>query len=252
MIKILVIDDDVKAINLLKLYIQNYFSQKKELYTLNSFESAESFLYKGDNLDYDLILLDIEMPNLNGIELAKKIRKNNTKVVIAFITGYQKYISESYKIHPFDYLLKPINQRIINDFFDEYFMYHIDKNIKKNLLSFNTTRGTIGIERNNIIFFEYIDTSSEYLNRSTKIVTKQGIYIMKEQIGIVFKSLDNFVFSQPHRSFIVNLENIKSFNNNEIVMINGQIIPISQRKIKILKKQFNEYINAMLKEKLWY
>lgn len=249
MLKILILDDNIDSINLLKLYIQEYYSKRKETYTLKYYCSSEEFMNL-DNYSWDLIFLDIEMPGIDGIELAKSIRLSNTKVILAFVTGHQKYLSESYKIHPFDYILKPFTKCTIFDFFDELYRYYFSKDNEDSFIKFNTSEGTINIEKSNIVYFEYINNSSILPNRSVRLVTKLGVFIIKQQIGVLFDSLDQTVFARPHQSFIINLENINSFKNNDIIMTNGDVIPISQKKIKHIRQHFAKYISCKLEKKL--
>lgn len=249
MFKIVIIDDNIESINLLKLYIQEYYSKRDETYMLKHYCSSEEFMQLG-NYNWDLILLDIEMPGIDGIKLAKSIRLLNTKVILTFITGHQKYMSESYKAHPFDYILKPFDKDTIFDFFDELYRYYFKKENDDNFINFVTNKGNINIEKSNILYFEYINASSTFPNRSIKLVTKLGIFTIKQQIGILFDSLDQTIFARPHQSFIINLENINSFKNNDIIMTNGDVIPISQRKIKHIRQHFAEYISYKLEKRL--
>ena len=86
---------------------------KKEDVTVDVyiFSSAESFLFHyADNKDFDILLLDIEMQTMNGVELAKRIRQENDAVQIIFITGYTDYIAEGYEVSALNYLMKPLSE----------------------------------------------------------------------------------------------------------------------------------------------
>ena len=74
------------------------------------FPSAESFLFDyAEQKNYDFLLLDIEMPSMNGVELAQKIRQENNAVQIIFITGYSDFMAEGYEVSALHYLMKPVS-----------------------------------------------------------------------------------------------------------------------------------------------
>ena len=107
--KIGICDDNQVDTDYVTSLVSAWAEREQISVTCKTFPSAESFLFQyEDEKDYDILLLDIEMGQLNGMELARKIRQENVGVQIVFITGYPDYMSQGYDVTALHYLLKPI------------------------------------------------------------------------------------------------------------------------------------------------
>lgn len=108
---IAIVDDEEKEQLLIKKYIEEWASARKEPVEFQCFANSESFLFHWeDNKCYDLLLLDIEMGKMNGLDLARKIRTENEKLPIIFVTGYDEYMQYGYDVSALHYLIKPVNK----------------------------------------------------------------------------------------------------------------------------------------------
>lgn len=113
MIRIAICDDDVKVLAALKDYLHCYAKEKNMQLNVILFQNGIELL-KHDIKNIDMIFLDVEMPEINGIELARQIRQVNTQVMILFVTNYIQYALQGYEVQAFRYLIKPINQAEFN------------------------------------------------------------------------------------------------------------------------------------------
>lgn len=241
-IKIAILDDDKNQIDLLEVFCKEYFDKKSNVYKIETFNNEEEFLLS--NLDMiDILLLDIEMPNYNGIQIAHKVRTINKKCFICFITNYLDYLYESYDVHAFDYLMKPIEKERLFTLLDEVVQYrNVQQIVNKQKLTFNTTSGEIIIDQSEIMYFEYQDKFKNIFNRVTLMYTSTKTYILREKISDVYNKLSNDFFIIPHQSFIVNMDNIKLFKQNEIIMINDVLIPLSRKRAANARKKFSQHV----------
>lgn len=109
--RIAICDDEQLDIKYIKELLHIWQEETNISLQLETFTSAENFLfhYAEDKL-YDIILLDIELGGMDGVTMAKKIRKENKTVQIIFISGYSDYIAEGYEVEALHYLLKPVNK----------------------------------------------------------------------------------------------------------------------------------------------
>lgn len=109
-LKIAVCDDDASQRNYLTETVLIWAKKKRHLTKLISYANAKAFLFDyGQEKDFDILLLDVEMPEISGIELAKKVRKENRAVQIIFITGYYEYFSDGFDVSALHYLIKPVD-----------------------------------------------------------------------------------------------------------------------------------------------
>ena len=100
-------------------FVKQWASKSGHAVSLSAFPSAENFLFLyEEKSDYDILLLDIEMGAMDGVALAKRLRKTNDTVQIVFITGYSDYISEGYEVAALHYLMKPVKKEKLFDVLD--------------------------------------------------------------------------------------------------------------------------------------
>lgn len=193
-INIAIIDDEKIQAELLKKYVQNWAYEKEVTVLIETFFSAESFdfSYTMDK-KYDILLLDIQMPGQNGIELAKQIRKEDQLVNIIFITAVTDYISEGYDVSAINYLIKPIKEKKLFECLDKALM-RIPKEEKTILID---AQGEIlRINQKDIIYIEAFAHSID-------INTVKGRYTARKNISNIEKELEEDAFVRCHRSYIV-------------------------------------------------
>ena len=179
------------------------------------FVSAEDFLFRYDEKsDYDIILLDVEMGETDGVEMAKRVRKNDDAVQIIFITGYNDYISEGYEVAALHYLIKPVREEKLFAVLDR-----AAEKLRKNekFLSFEIGDEMIRIP---IYRIRYADVMGNYVT----IHAKEDVTV-KMTLGELEKQLDERFF-RVGRSSIVNLTKISRISKNEIKLEDGSRIPI--------------------------
>ena len=107
-IRIAIIDDELPCLNKETAFLEDFGAKKGFLFQIDSFQSGTAFLNSNNGL-YDLILLDVQMPYMNGIEVAKALRAKDSKVAIIFVTNFVQFAPEGYQVQALDYILKPLS-----------------------------------------------------------------------------------------------------------------------------------------------
>lgn len=182
---------------------------------IDDFSSAESFLFRyAEESDYDILLLDIEMGAMDGVSMAKKLRKTNETVQIIFITGYSDYISEGYEVAALHYLLKPVKEEKLRSVLDRA-AEKLSKNEK--ILHFDLGGEMVRVP---IYRIRYADVSGNYVT-----VHAQADVKVKMTLGDLEKQLDER-FYRVGRSCIVNLTCISRVTKAEIKLNDGTAIPL--------------------------
>ena len=192
---------------------------------LNIFLSGEAFLfhYPG-NKDVDILLLDIEMPHMDGVTMAKQLRRENEAIQIIFITGYSDYISEGYEVAALHYLLKPVNP----DKLFEVLTRAADK-LRKN-------ERTVLIEQSGetvrIPLYEisYIDVHQNYIT-----VHAKRDYTIKKTLADFEKLLDDRFF-RVGRSAVVNLSYVVRVTKTDAYLSDGSSVPIPKTAYEPLNR----------------
>lgn len=182
---------------------------------IDGFPSAESFLfrYAGES-DYDILLLDIEMGAMDGVTMAKELRKSNDTVQIIFITGYSDYISEGYEVAALHYLMKPVNEEKLCLVLDR-----AAEKLAKNerVLNFEVSGEMVRVP---IYQIRYADVIGNYVT-----VHALTDVTVKMTLGELEKQLDER-FYRVGRSALVNLTQISRVTRAEIRLNDGTAIPL--------------------------
>lgn len=224
---IAIIDDEHVQREYLLTIIKSW--KNSEELNIKTFHNAESFLFDyEDNKDYDILLLDIEMDKINGIELAQKVRKDNERVQIIFITGFADYMSMGFDVSALHYLMKPVSKEKLHQV--------LDKAVK--LLSKKESNIIIKVDGQNIIIkltdIVYVESFGHYISIYTidkkEYTVKIGINKFAEELN------NNFII--PHRSYIVNLKYVKSISKNSVVLDDNKDIPMAKNSFDDVNKAF--------------
>lgn len=179
------------------------------------FSSAERFLFHyPEESDYDMLLLDIEMGAMDGVTLAKKLRRVNDTVQIIFITGYSEYIAEGYEVAALHYLMKPVRE--------EKLFSVLDRAVEKLSKNERVLTFAVGGELTRVPIYQirYADVSGNYVTVHASLDIT-----VKMTLGELEKKLDER-FYRVGRSAIVNLTRISRVTKSEIRLTDGGAIPL--------------------------
>ncbi len=229
MIKIAICDDDIATLQQTKKYIEEY---EKAKFHIDEFHSGKELLESVDH--YDIILLDIDMPEMNGLEAAKLLRQKDKNVKLLYITNYSDYSVFAFAVHAFAYLLKPLDRRELYLQLEEALDYMTPSIAPP--LEFNGEEGLLRIPSADILYLEYID-------RKVYLHTTGGVHSMRYRITDLAKILEPYDFFMPHKSFIVNLYAVKNIRGYDIVLTDQSSIPLSQKKSLEFRKALNYYLS---------
>ena len=226
-IQCIIVDDEPVA----REIIESFVAKIQNIHLIKSCKNVmEAFEVLHAN-QVDLIFLDINMPEISGLSLAKSIQKN-TRII--FTTAYREYAVEGFDLQAVDYLLKPISFDRFLRAIQKYFDLHV---LKPNVVSEETKEPNdaffVRSERKMVkVRFEeilYVESLSDYI----KIHTLENTIITRETISNVEAKLPSKDFVRVHRSYIVALKAIDSYTN-EFVEIQKKAIPISRSYKEII------------------
>ena len=179
------------------------------------FASAEEFLFHyAEEKDYDILLLDIEMGAMDGVTMARTLRRDNETVQIVFVTGYSDYISEGYDVAALHYLMKPVREDKLFSVLDRA-AEKLSRNEK--VLNFEAGGEMVRVP---VYQIKYADVSGNYVT-----IHAAGEITVKMTLGDLEGQLDSR-FYRAGRSVIVNLTRISRVTRTEIRLSDGTSIPL--------------------------
>ncbi len=201
-------------------------------YKVYEFESGESFLSIFEKGKFDIIILDVEMPGINGLETAEKIRESDKTVILSFLTNYSEFAIQGYEVNAFRYILKTqpdyLYMQQLQSIFDEYRQTHKAYAYSNQNMSFR-------YKLIDILYFEIF-------NRQILLHTTERNVEYYGNLSDIYEELKEFNFIKPGKSYVVNLEHIKNIDKNFLIMSNGDKILIG-RTYK--KDVVTRYLNFM-------
>lgn len=227
-LKIAICDDEPKQIDSLTTLISYWRSINNYTCAIDTFPSAESFLFVySEEQNWDILLLDIEMGSMNGVELAKKIRENNYSIQIIFITGYSDYISEGYEVSALHYLMKPVDR--------EKLFRTLDRAYENSLrymqyLTLKLPDSTVRVPFSEI---RYLEVRQNYVtvHADREYTVKHPLREFENQLA------PDDSFFRVGRSYIVNLRCIRQVIKKEILLLDGTIIPLPRGMYEPLNRE---------------
>lgn len=199
------------------------------------FSSSEDLLEQWDNLSADLLLLDIQFSNeLNGMELARLIRKTNQQIPIVFITSLDTYVYEGYAVSALRYLRKPVRYEDIAECMDIAYKQHALSHNRFFPVSDNGQRLLISYQ--NILYFEA---------RSPYTILHQIGDEAEVRVRMRFSQLparlSSALFVQCHRSYLVNISHVRGIKRTEVLMSNQIILPVSRPYLSAINQTFDRF-----------
>ena len=216
--RIAVIDDQPADRDYIAALVTRWAKDRDTAVTAVPFPSAEAFLFDySEDKNFDILLLDIEMGAINGVELAKTVRAENDAVQMVFITGFPDFIAEGYEVSALHYLMKPVERDKLFSVLDRA-AANLEKAERRLRVTFE--RRTDYVPFSKIL---YLEAQKQYV----RIVTEGEEYRMKASLAETATQLDEFFFS-CQRSFIVNLRHVARILPDRVVLKNGAEVPISR------------------------
>lgn len=181
---------------------------------MTEFCSAEQFLFSCPQPDFDLLLLDIEMGEMDGVSLAKQVRRTNELMQIVFITGYSDYITEGYEVAALHYLMKPVKEEKLFVVLDRA-VERLHKNTK--VLTLETSEEMVRVPLYQVSALE--------VQRNYVTVHARQDYTVKKSLSELMEQLDERFF-RVGRSAVVNLNDISRVTRSDIYLTDGRSIPL--------------------------
>ena len=222
-------DDEPKDIEYVSGIAVQWAAERGTEMECKAFSSAEQFLFcYAEDKNFDLLLLDVEMPGTDGVTLAKTVRQENEAVQIVFITGYSDYIAEGYDVAALHYLMKPVNAEKLFSVLDRAWEKHRRNERCLNLeLSGEMVRLPLYEVR-------YLDVHQNYVT----VHAKQE-YTVKRTLAEFEAELDEQFF-RVGRGMILNLKQIRRVTKKEVFLADGTALPLPRGSYEPLNRAIIE------------
>lgn len=230
-VRIAICDDEEKYRITLKTILDKLLANID--YNIDTFDDGNNLYEAFSGTTYDLVFLDIEMPAVDGITLAKKIRSRSENVFIVFLTSHIEYALEGYEVNALRYLTKPVDIEKLK----EVIRYVQEKQGSSRQIIIKEDGEEILIDINGVIYMES-------MNQNVRIVTAKGEHVIRYNIGDFEDQLKNDGFFRIHRGYLISLSKVKKFSKNDVIMEGDEALPVSRSNLKPLKEALYSYVEG--------
>lgn len=225
MYRIAVVDDDREFSAKLREYLEQYAKENDETFEIEVFYDGAEIL-KDYTPRYELILLDIEMPAVNGMEAAQKIREMDESVVLMFITNMAQYAIHGYSVGALDFVMKPIS----------YYPFSMKikralKRVQKKEIPTILLTTSDGVKRLKVSQIYYVEIQGHMLH----YYTEEGEFVMRGTLSSVEKMLPSSLFVKCNHWYLVNLMHVTEVRKNTTVVGNFELEVSRRNRAGFLK-----------------
>ena len=231
--KIAVVDDSPRDLQLIKGYVERYFKEQGGEYQVRTFENGLDFLDE-EKLSFDIVFLDVEMPHLNGIETARNFRKRDKMAVLVFITNMAQYAIHGYEVDAIEYMVKPVEYYNFSDKMEKALRF-VKRDQEKTLL----LHGQEVTARIPVSGIYYMEKERNYI----LFHTKEGDFRERGSMGEMEEKLAGSGFSRCITGCLVNLRYISKMSK-DAVWVGDRCLPISRSQRKQFAKDFADFLGG--------
>ncbi len=239
-VKIAICDDEIDALETAYHMLVQFAKLHPDTdISIRRFQSAYDLLEcVAANLRFDVYILDIMMPLMNGIEVGQQIRQKDEEATIIYLTASEEFALSAYRVHAMQYLIKPLDQGLLHAALLRV-MERLDKD-ETTRMPIRTKDGIASVRIHQIVSVEYRDHTLRFMLADGRTIdtlsSREPFETTSRQL------LKDGRFVKPHVAFVVNLFYVDSITERDFVLENGGIIPISQRNYRDMKRLYIDYL----------
>ncbi len=231
---IAVCDDNLDELFRISSLLEDYCRELDSSVTYEAFHSATELLETMRTRRFDLLLLDILMPGVTGMEAAKEIRCSNSEIPIIFLTSSRDFAVESYRVDAKDYIMKPARKEEIFPSISKQLTIYKQEDA---YLTLKTGNGIIKLPFSQIVYVEVINRSVQFILTNSEMHESYG-YLTDYESDL----LSVPYFYKPHRSYIVNLHQVTGLNKLGFTTVVGKAVPVARDAYPKAKAAYLKYL----------
>lgn len=241
MLYLTICDDENTQLSLLKSYVAEWAGERRHETDITLCRNADEYLFhREEKQEMDILLLDIDMPGMDELSLARRLRRQGEIVQIIFVTGLSDYALEGYEVEAVSYILKPVKKERLFACLDRAWER---RGREEPALLLETPGGMARARLKDVCYLESAahDTQVHSILWAEPLRCRTGIRQMEERLEGA-----GLPFFRIHRSYLVNLAYVSRIARKEVVMDNGEALPVAKNRWEALNRAYMEYYGGKL------
>jgi DNA-binding LytR/AlgR family response regulator len=231
MIRAAIVEDDAEEMQIIKSYLERCSKEQGLNCVIDLYTDGDEIV-DGVRAGYDLIIMDIELPLLNGMDAAEQIRTVDKDATIIFTTHNPNYAIRGYKVQALDYLLKPVSYKAFEEVMGRALKERVESSRK--YIRVKIRNATVKLD---VSMIRYVDVLDHYICYHTT----EGDVKTKASMREAVQALEGESFFQCNKAFLVNLAYVDGISGNDLI-VSGERIPVSRARKKAFMEAMNQYL----------
>ena len=234
MIRTAICDDEQKWIDIARDIADNFFRERSIKNTIETFDNAKLLLTAAEqNKPFDILILDIDIPEINGFEAAEKLKALYPDMILMFYTAYEQFVFDSFRFQPFRYIRKEYAARELGSALLD--ALRVIKVRSDRFIELKSADRSYSVNISEILYFE---TNK----RKCDVYLQDGNMIkIRKTIKALFSEIGSEDFIMIHSGAAVNIKYVSCFSNYDVTLGNGTRIPVSRPRSKEVKAAVSDY-----------
>ena len=235
MYRIAIVDDQAEERANLNTFLQRFAEERKLALEVSAFENGESFLSSYEN-NFEIVLLDIEMQGIDGMETARRLRERDEKVCLLFVTYLANFAVQGYSVHALDFLVKPVSY--------ENFRLKMDRAVtaaersRKKEIIVSTAEGDRRVRIDELYYVEV-------MNHTLIYHTRDGALSVRGSIRDCELRLAPYDFARCNKSYLVNMHYVTEIRRSEI-RVGGTLVPIGSTRRQAFLEELTRFMGEIV------
>lgn len=234
-LKIAICDDDAVAIGIISGALGGMLEKKAISAEICTFRAAKELEYAMRSTAFDLILLDIDLPDANGIDLGTKLRESGNKTHIIFVSGHENSVFEAFKCEPIGFVRKSRFLQDLTVYLDIFLKKREESGENAKTLSVKCKKQTLILSVENIVYIE-----GALKNQRIVVAGSAEEYLLTSSMKKLEEELSPYGFIRFHSGYLVNYRYIKLIKNHEVLLKTGKLLPVSRGQMHSSRERFFE------------
>jgi DNA-binding LytR/AlgR family response regulator len=236
-LRVAVCDDERRAISIIAGAVEKAFLEQGVTARVETFGSAKELLERMDGQNFELLFLDIRMPQMDGMELGKMLKGRVDAPEIIFVSSNTERVFETFAIHPFGFVRK---NKFLDDIHEVISRYveTMEKETKgKNLVHFKEGQGTVTLNAERVVYVEcYRNVQTVHVDGQEEVVR---LYSRMETLE---QELRPFHFLRVHKGYLVNCRYVKRFDSKSVTLTTGETLPVGRQKRQAAMDEYMDFV----------